>query len=134
VPLYPRLKIATHPFENLDPLRANALARLDQWAGEQAINLTSPPIALIRARKAAEADLVLAGANNASAAPLLAPEAAARGVTLQDLAAIVSERSATANAALATIEVERQARQARIRSATHPAAIDAVLADLPRIA
>jgi len=110
--------------KNLDPLRASALARLDEMAGERLYGLTASPIAILRARKLAEAKRLLAGEGGA---PLLAAEAGALGIDAAALATTVIAKSAAEAHGLAAIEALRQATQAAIRTAPHPAAIDAAL-------
>jgi hypothetical protein len=110
--------------KNLEPLRASALARLDEMAGEQLHPLTSSPIAALRARKLAEAKRVLGGEGGA---PLLTAEAAAKGLPVAELASSVVAKASAEAAALTAIETRRQATQAAICSAAHPAAIAAAL-------
>ena len=112
--------------KNLDPLRASALARLDEMAGERLYSLTASPVAILRARKLAEAKRLLAGEGGA---PLLAAEAGALGIDAAALATTVIAKAAAEADGLAAIEARRQAAQAAIRTAPHPAAIDAALED-----
>ncbi|MCX5570628.1 MULTISPECIES: hypothetical protein [Kaistia] len=110
--------------KNLDPFRAGALAHLDEFVGQQIYAQTASPIAMLRARKLAEAKRVLAGEGGA---PMLKAEARAKGVRVAALAASVVEKATAGAETLATIEARRQATQAAIRSAPHPAAIEAAL-------
>lgn len=113
--------------KNLEPLRASALARLDEVFGEQLQPMTSSPVAILRARKLAEAKRVLAGEGGA---PMLTAEAAAFGLEVVALASAVVAKAAAEAETLAEIEARRQTAQAAIRSAPNPAAIDAVLLEL----
>jgi len=113
--------------KNLEPLRASALVRLDEIIGDQLHPMTASPIAMLRARKLAEAKRVLAGEGGA---PMLTDEAAAKGVAVLDLAATVITKAAAETALLAQIEARRQVAQATIRSAPHPAAIEAALEEI----
>jgi hypothetical protein len=113
--------------KNLEPLRASALARLDEVFGEQLRPMTSSPVAILRARKLAEAKRVLAGEGGA---PMLTAEAAAFGLEVVALASVVVAKAAAEAETLAEIEARRQAAQAAIRIAPNPAAIDAVLLEL----
>ncbi|MCX5518437.1 hypothetical protein OSH10_08315 [Kaistia defluvii] len=110
--------------KNLEPLRASALARLDEMAGEQLHPLTSSPIAALRARKLAEAKRVLGGEGGA---PMLTAEAVAKGLPVAELASSVVAKASADAAALTGIETRRQSTQSAIRSAPHPAAIEAAL-------
>jgi hypothetical protein len=97
--------------KDLGALRASALARLAAEPG-------------VHALKEAEARRVVAGATDA---PLLTPEAAARGVTVAVLASAVIAKADAARAALGVAEAERQRRQAAVAAATCPADLDAAL-------
>ncbi|HEV7284123.1 MAG TPA: hypothetical protein VGN75_04630, partial [Kaistia sp.] len=86
--------------------------------------MTASPVAILRARKLAEAERYLSAW---TAGPLLAAEATATNTHAAILArAIVSKAEAEAQD-MARIEIRRQATQAAIRSAPHPAAIEAAL-------
>lgn len=113
--------------KNLEPLRASALARLDEIMGERLYALTASPVALLRARKAAEAELFL---SVGPAGPLLRAEAEAAGLAVVDLVDAVLVKATEAAEAMAVIEIRRQSAQAAIRSAPNPAAIDAVIEEI----
>ena len=113
--------------KNLEPLRASALARLDEVISKRLYSLAGSPIATLRALKLAEAKRVLAGEGPAQ---MLSAEAAALGLELVGLAQTVVAKAFANTPALAEIEACRQSAQAAIRSAPHPAAIDAVLFEL----
>lgn len=113
--------------KNLEPLRVSALARLDEIMGEQLYELTASPVALLRARKAAEAERWAVGGG---AGPLLQAEAAAADMPIASLVDAVLVKAADAAEAMGAIEIRRQAAQAAIRAAPNPAAIDAVLEEI----
>jgi hypothetical protein len=113
--------------KNLEPLRASALARLDEVMSDRLYAITSSPVAILRARKLAEAKRVLAGEGGA---PLLTAEAFDQTFDVASLAATVVAKAATEAEVIAAIEAQRQRAQAAIRSAPNPAAIDAVLLEL----
>ncbi|WP_336802363.1 hypothetical protein [Kaistia sp. MMO-174] len=110
--------------KNLELFQFGALAHLNEAVGQQLYTMTASPIAMLRARKLAEAKRVLAGEGGA---PMLTAEAAAKGVAILDLAATVITKAAAEAETLAAIEARRQATQAAIRAAPHPAAIEAAL-------
>ncbi|WP_029073576.1 hypothetical protein [Kaistia adipata] len=110
--------------KNLDALRADALLRLDQTANARIYDLAASPVAIVRARKAAEAEHWAAGGG---AGPLLRAEAGTTGIDVASLVDAVLVKAANAAEAIATVEARRQAAQAAIRAATHPAAIAAAL-------
>lgn len=111
--------------KNLGPLRASALARLDDAMNQRIQHLVASPLALLRARKLAEAKCILAGEGGA---PLLTAEAFDSMFDLPSLAASVISKAAAETEVLAALEAKRQAAQAAIRSAPNPAAIEAALA------
>jgi hypothetical protein len=113
--------------KNLEPLRASALARLDQIIGERLYALTASPVAILRTRKAAEAELFLAVG---SVGPLLRVEAEVEGIPVADLVDTVLDKATAAGEAMAAIEIRRQAAQAAIRSAQNPAAIEVALEEI----
>lgn len=108
--------------KNLEPLRASALAHLDEIIGERLYSLTASPVALVRARKAAEAEHWAAGGG---AGPLLRAEAGEAGIDVASLVDAVLIKAANATEAIAALEARRQTAQAAIRAATHPAAVAA---------
>jgi len=112
--------------KDLEPLRALALGRLNVVIGERISARTGSPVAILRARKAAEAEHWRAGGG---AGPLLQAEAIASGQTVASLVDRILAKAAEEMQGLAQIEACRQAAQAAIRSAPHPAAIEAALVE-----
>lgn len=110
--------------KNLEPLRASALARLDEAMNARVHHLVASPVALLRARKLAEAKRVLAGEGGA---PLLTAEAFDLMFDLSKLASVVIAKAAAETEVLAALEAKRQAVQEAIRKAPNPAAIEAAL-------
>jgi len=110
--------------KNLEPIRNDALGRINDAVNARTYDQVASPVAMLRARKLAEAKRVLAGDGGA---PMLTAEAAAKAVAVLDLAATVIAKAAAEAETLAAIEARRQAAQAAIRSAPHPAAIEAAL-------
>jgi hypothetical protein len=106
--------------KDLEPLRAEALQRLDQMADELLLELLGSPVAQIRARKAAEAERWASGGD---IGPLLRTEAESGGLSVARLVDVVLAKAAIATEAIGAIECRRQAAQAAIRAAPHPAAI-----------
>ena len=95
--------------------------RLDRiFAGLQ----PDPRIQAVRDAKADEARRVIAGDLDA---PLLAAEAADRGVTLREQATLVLARQRQSRESLAAIEAARQSLQGAIDVARTPAEIDEIL-------
>ncbi|ORE89732.1 hypothetical protein [Aurantimonas sp. 22II-16-19i] len=84
-----------------------------------------PRIQTVRDAKADEARRILAGDLDA---PLLAAEAANRGVMLQEQATLVLARQRQSRERLAAIEAARQSLQGAIDVARTPAEIDEILA------
>ena len=114
--------------KNLDTLRADALLRLNQTADGMLFDLAASPVAIVRARKAAEAEHWAAGGG---AGPLLRAEAGEAGIDVASLVDAVLVKAANASEAIAALEVRRQNTQAAIRAATHPAAVAAALEEFP---
>lgn len=108
--------------KNLDTLRADALLRLNQTADGMLFDLAASPVAIVRARKAAEAEHWAAGGG---AGPLLRAEAGEAGIDVASLVDAVLVKAANAAEAIAALEARRQTAQAAIRAATHPAAVAA---------
>lgn len=113
--------------KDLEPLRVLALGRLNDVIGERIYARTGSPVAIVRARKAAEAERWRAGCG---AGPLLHAEAVASGQPVASLVDGILAKAAEEMQGLAQIEARRQAAQAAIRSAPHPAAIEAVLEEI----
>ena len=113
--------------KNLEPIRASALARLDDEMNARLHDLVASPVALIRARKLAEAKRLL---TDEGGTPLLTAEAAAIGIDPTALASVVIAKAGAEAVELAEIEATRQTTQAAIQAARHPAEIEAAIADL----
>ena len=113
--------------KDLQPIRASALARLDEAVNARIHHLVASPVAIVRARKLGEAKRVLAGDGGA---PMLTAEAAAIGIDPTALASVVIAKAGAEAVELAEIEATRQTTQAAIQAARHPAEIEAAIADL----
>lgn len=109
--------------KDIEAIRAAALGEIDGAFRRRrnALGLNAD----IHAAKLAEAR---AWQGFAGEAPILAAEAAAKGIDLSELVDQVIERAADQHQTLAELEVERQGAQAAIRAAATPGAIDAVVA------
>ena len=115
--------------KNLEPLRASALARLDDKAASLLADSTPPAIAEVRAQKWNEAARIMASDEELDPAtvPLLARESADKGMPIRDIAFRVFTQLMIRSAALVDVEAARQAAQTAIREAATPAAIEAAL-------
>lgn len=107
----------------LDAIRTAARAEVDAAFGRRLADAMGP-LSAIRAAKAAAADAVLAGA---SSAPLLEPEAAAKGIALTELAQVIRARAEACNRVVGRIEADRQLAQAKIDAAASPVEIETIL-------
>jgi hypothetical protein len=110
--------------KNLEPLRASALTRLNSSIGERLYDLTAAPVAMLRARKLADARAYFAGLGEA---PLLTAEAFDRMIDVATMAGNIMIKAEEEAVMIAKIEGIRQRAQAAIRSAPTPAAIETAL-------
>ena len=110
--------------KDLLPLRSLALDRLDAVVGDSLYAQTASPVAALRLRKLAEAEAWRGGG---AAGPLLQVEAESSAQTVDQLVQSILAKASEQAHALAQIETRRQRAQAAIRTAPHPAAIEAAL-------
>ena len=124
--LVPMAALATPGQVNLEPLRSAAEADLDAQADQLAQKFITPGIrkALTYPRKEAEARAWLAsGQPDTVAGPFLSKEAAARGMTVPDLAMEVIQRSDAWAAIGSEIEARTQGAKAALAAAATVGAI-----------
>ncbi|TPJ51657.1 MULTISPECIES: hypothetical protein [unclassified Mesorhizobium] len=113
--------------KNLTPLRAAAVEKIDNSAGEvRKLFITSVPgQEMVYQQKRVEAELLMAQLDiSPSEIPHITAEAALNGITPYDQAVIVLTMSEQWTAISAQIETMRLAAKAAVAQATNPAAIE----------
>lgn len=124
-----RWRIVTRPdaAERLAARRAAAIAEVKSGAGFAIAAWVPPGWDLAYAEKHRQALIVLAGGEAGQA---LAREAARRGCTVTQLAAMIAAKAAAWDAALGDIEDRRLAAEAAIAAATSGTEIDQIIRDI----
>ncbi len=118
-------EIAKCPKRSLPDVQAEALAAIQTAADARHRTLSSSPEQDIRYLNKAE-DVQLAQLGDAAAIARLTLEADARGVTVQQLAAVVTARRGAFKALIADMEAARSAGLAAVKAASTETVADAL--------